>query len=115
MLDNAAGVALVQEKDAVCVTYPHPGKPMTVTAKLVLMCTPKHITSRIVMGLPYEQKAAMRRIRYAPYPVVNIIFDKPVYNRGYDNWCPGNTFTDFIVAYWTVQKHRVYKKKHNIL
>jgi len=42
----------------------------------------------------------MRRTRYAPYPVVNVIFDKPVYNRGYDTWCPGNTFTDFIVADW---------------
>ena len=115
MLDNAAVVAVVQEKDSVCVTYLHAGKPMTVTAKLVLMCTPKHITSRIVMGLPYEQKAAMRRIRYAPYPVVNIIFDKPVYNRGYDNWCPGNTFTDFIVADWTVQKNQGYKQQHNIL
>ena len=69
------------------------------------MCTPKHITSRLVMGLPYDQKTAMRRTRYAPYPVVNAIFDKPVYNRGYDTWCPGNSFTDFIVADWTDPQH----------
>jgi spermidine dehydrogenase len=115
MLDNAAVVAAVQAKDAVRVTYLHDGKLITVSAKAVLMCTPKHITSRIVMGLPSEQKAAMRRYRYAPYPVVNIVFDKPVYNRGYDNWCPGNTFTDFIVADWTIQKNPGYKQKYNIL
>ena len=57
----------------------------------------------------------MRHIRYAPYPVVNVIFDKPVYNRGYDTWCPGNTFTDFIVADWTVRNQPGYKQKHNIL
>ncbi len=79
------------------------------------MCTPKHITSRIVMGLPSEQQTAMRRYRYAPYPVVNVIFDKPVYNRGYDNWCPGKTFTDFIVADWTIQKNPGYRQKYNIL
>ena len=115
MLGDVAVVAVVQDKDAVRVTYLHEGKLITVAAKVVLMCTPKHIASRIVMGLPYEQKAAMRRYRYAPYPVVNVIFDKPVYNRGYDNWCPGNTFTDFIVADWTVRNNPGYKQKHNIL
>ena len=115
LLDDVAVVAVVQEKDSVRVTYLHEGKLITVAAKAVLMCTPKHIASRIVMGLPYEQKTAMRRFRYAPYPVVNVIFDKPVYNRGYDSWCPGNTFTDFIVADWTVQKNPGYKQKHNIL
>jgi monoamine oxidase len=115
MLDNAAVVAAVQDKDAVRITYHHEGKLTTVSAKAVLMCTPKHITSRVVMGLPSEQKTAMRQYRYAPYPVVNVIFDRPVYNRGYDNWCPGSAFTDFIVADWTIQKNPGYKQKHNIL
>ncbi len=57
----------------------------------------------------------MQRMRYAPYPVVNLIFDKPVYNRGYDTWCPGNAFTDFIVADWTVRNTPGYHQKHNIL
>jgi hypothetical protein len=57
----------------------------------------------------------MRRTRYAPYPVVNVIFDKPVYNRGYDTWCPGNSFTDFIVADWTIRNNPGYHQKHNIL
>src|SRR5260370_6350613 len=115
MLDNAAVVAAVQDKDAVRVTYLHEGKLIAVSAKAVLMCTPNHITSPVVMTLPYEQKAAMRRHRYAPYPVVNVVFDKPVYNRGYDNWCPGSTFTDFTIADWTIQKNPGYQQKHNIL
>jgi hypothetical protein len=115
MLGNVTVVAVVQDKDGVRVTYIHEGKLTTVAAKIALICTPKHITSRIVLGLPYEQKAAMRRFRYAPYPVVNVMFDKPVYNRGYDNWCPGNSFTDFIVADWTVRNTPGYKQKFNIL
>ena len=115
MLDDATVVAVVQDKDGVRVTYYREGKLITVSAKAVLMCTPKHITSRIVIGLPSDQKSAMRRFRYTPYPVINAIFDKPVYNRGYDNWCPGNSFTDFIVADWTVRNNPGYKQKHNIL
>jgi monoamine oxidase len=115
MLGDATVVAVVPDKDSVRVTYFHDAKLTTVSAKTVLMCTPKHITSRLVMGLPADQKTAMHRTRYAPYPVVNLIFDKPVYNRGYDNWCPGNTFTDFIVADWTVRNTPGYKQKNNIL
>ena len=57
----------------------------------------------------------MRRMRYAPFPMINMIFDKPVYRRGYDNWCPGNSFTDFIVADWTVRNNPGYHPKYNIL
>jgi hypothetical protein len=44
-----------------------------------------------------------------------MIFDKPIYNRAYDTWCPGNTFTDFIVADWVLQKQPGYVQKNNIL
>ncbi len=115
LLGGATVVAVVQEKDGARVTCFHGGELFTVAAKAVLMCAPKFIASRIVMGLPYDQKTAMRHIHYAPYPVVNVIFNKPVYNRGYDTWCPGNSFTDFIVADWTVRNEPGYKQKHNVL
>jgi monoamine oxidase len=115
MLGEATVVAVVPDKDGVRVTYFHAGQLITVSARAVIMCTAKYITSRLVTGLPDEQKTAMHRTRYAPYPVVNVIFDKPVYNRGYDTWCPGNSFTDFIVADWTVRNNPGYHQKNNIL
>ena len=54
-------------------------------------------------GPARETKRCHAQIRYIPYPVVNLIFDKPVFNQWYDTWCPGNTFTDFIVADWVVR------------
>jgi hypothetical protein len=57
----------------------------------------------------------MRRMRYAPVPLINMIFDKRIYDRGYDNWCPGNSFTDFIVADWTIRNQPGYKPKYEIL
>ena len=44
-----------------------------------------------------------------------MIFDKPIYNRAYDTWCPGNSFTDFIVADWVLHKQPGYLQKNNIL
>ena len=115
MLTGATIVAVVPEKEEVQVTYMRGGELKTVAAKAVIMATPKFITRRIVEGLPEKQSDAMKQIRYIPYPVVNLIFDKPVFNHGYDTWCPGNTFTDVVVADWVVQKQPGYRQKFNIL
>jgi monoamine oxidase len=115
MLGDATVAAIVPGKDSVHVTYVQNGKPTTVSAKAVLLCAPKYIAARLVSGIPSEQSNAMRRIRYIPYAVINMIFDKPVYNRAYDTWCPGRAFTDFVVADWTVRNNPGYRQKHNIL
>jgi len=115
MLAGATIVAVVPGKAEVHVTYILGSELKTVSAKTVIMATPKFITRRIVDGLPEKQSDAMNHIRYIPYPVVNLIFDKPVFNHGYDTWCPGNTFTDFIVADWVIQKQPGYRQKFNII
>ncbi|MGA7217502.1 MAG: FAD-dependent oxidoreductase [Candidatus Sulfotelmatobacter sp.] len=115
MHTGATIVAVSSGKEDAQVTYMAGGELKTVSAKAVIMATPKFITRRIVQGLPGKQSEAMHKIRYIPYPVVNLIFDKPVFNHGYDTWCPGNAFTDFIVADWVIQKQAGYKQKFNIL
>jgi len=115
MLSDATVVAVTQDANGVRATYIQGEKAVTVTAKVAIMCTPKYITARMIPGLPNAQKQAMRRMRYAPYPIINMMFDKPVYRRGYDNWCPGKSFTDFIVADWTIRNNPGYQPKYNIL
>jgi len=115
MQAGATIVAVVPGKEEVLVTYMSGGDLKTVSAKAVIMATPKFITRRLVEGIPDKQSEAMQQIRYAPYCVVNLIFDKPVFNKGYDTWCPGNTFTDLVVADWVIRKRSGYKQKYNIL
>jgi monoamine oxidase len=115
MIADATIVSVSPQKSEVHVTYMAAGKLQTVAAKCVVMATPKFITSRLVSGLPDAQREAMLSFRYCPYPVINMIFDKPVYNRAYDTWCPGNAFSDFIVADWVLQKQPGYVQKNNIL
>jgi oxygen-dependent protoporphyrinogen oxidase len=115
LIAGAPVVAVEQLKNEARVTYLHLNKPKTVAAKAVIMATPKFITWRLVASLPTDQRNAMKQLRYIPYPVVNLIFDKPVFNRGYDTWCPGNAFTDFVVGDWVVRNKPGYRPKHNIL
>jgi hypothetical protein len=115
MLLNAATIAVVPQKHAVNVTFLQRGEPRTVAAQGVIMATPKFISARLVEGMPAKQKEAVAKIEYVPYPVVNLVYDGPVFNLGYDTWCPGSTFTDFIVADWVVRNQQGYKQKYNIL
>jgi protoporphyrinogen/coproporphyrinogen III oxidase len=115
MQTGAQIVAVVSDKNEVQVTYMQGAELKTVAAKAVIMATPKFITRRIVDRLPGRQSEAMHQIRYIPYAVVNLIFDKPVFNKGYDTWCPGNTFTDITVADWVIRNQPGYKQKYNIL
>jgi protoporphyrinogen oxidase len=115
MQAGATTVAVVPDKNEVQVTCMQGAELKTVAAKTVIMATPKFITRRIVQGLPERQSDAMHQVRYIPYVVVNLIFDKPVFNKSYDTWCPGNTFTDFIVADWTIRNQPGYQQKYNIL
>jgi len=115
MQAGATTVAVIPDNKEVQVTYMQGAELKTVAAKAVIMATPKFITRRIVQGLPDKQSDAMHQIRYIPYAVVNLIFDKPVFNKSYDTWCPGNTFTDFIVADWVIRNQPGYQQKYNIL
>ncbi len=115
MQTGATTVAVIPAGREVQVTYMQGGELKTVAAKAVIMATPKFITQRIVQGLPETQSDAMQQIRYIPYCVVNLIFDTQVFGKGYDTWCPGNTFTDFIVADWVLRNRADYRPKYNIL
>ena len=115
MIADATIVSVTQHKSEVHVAYSLANELHTVAARYVVMATPKFITARLVAGLPDVQREAMLAYRYCPYPVINMIFDKPIYNRAYDTWCPGNAFSDFIVADWVLQKQRGYVQKNNVL
>lgn len=115
MVSGATIVSVENTKTEAHVTYVQNGELKTAAAKAVIMATPKFITRRLVQGLPEKQSEAMKKIRYIPYVVVNLIYDKPVFNSGYDTWCPGNRFTDVIVADWVIKKQAGYQQKYNIL
>ncbi|HTS13436.1 MAG TPA: FAD-dependent oxidoreductase [Candidatus Limnocylindrales bacterium] len=115
MQAGATTVGVEPAKDEVRVTFMQNGQLRTVAAKFVVMATPKFITARLVSDLREDQYDAMTSIRYCPYPVINMIFDRPVYKKAYDTWCPGLSFTDIVVADWVSLKQPQYRQKNNIL
>jgi monoamine oxidase len=115
MYAGATAVAVVPDRGRVIVTYVRDGEVKSLQAKAAIIAIPKFIARRVVTGLPAAQRQAMARTPYAPYAVVNLIFEGPVFNRGYDTWCPGNAFTDFVVADWVIRNRPGYRQRNNIL
>ncbi len=101
VLFNSTVYKVKRKSGKVLISFMHHGQATTVTAKSVVMATPKYITKYLVESLPDDQLNAMGKMRYAPYMVFNLCFDKVVYNQAYDNWVIGaKNFTDFIPADW---------------
>ena len=115
LMHDATIVSVEPQQTEVRVTFVHGTELRTIAAKFVVMATPKHITVRIVSGLSDDQTDAMRSFRFCPYAVINMIFDRSIYNRAYDTWCPGTAFADVVVADWVAQKQPGYQQKKNIL
>lgn len=100
-ITGAAVFAVRREGKGALVSFMKDGRPETVSAKAVVMAIPKFMARHVVAGIPEDQKKAMAAMRYAPYLVYNLCFDKVVWNLNYDNWAVGaRHFTDFIPADW---------------
>lgn len=101
LLVNAYAYKVKPAGDRVLVSFFQDGKPRTVSARAVVMALPKFIAKYMIEGLPEDQLSAMSALRYAPFPVFNLCFDRVVWNKGYDNWPIGaKHFSDFIPADW---------------
>ncbi|MBI4425180.1 MAG: FAD-dependent oxidoreductase [Elusimicrobia bacterium] len=96
---GAAAYSVERKGKKAVVRYVQGGEAHAVEAKAVVMATPKFITWRLVQGLPEKQRKAMAAMRYAPFMVYNLCFDRVVYNQAYENFVVGaKHFTDFVPA-----------------
>lgn len=91
------------------VRYVQDGQAKAVLAKKAVVTTPTNITAKIVTDLPEEQKNALKSFEHANYLVHNFFTPHLVFDKGYDTWCEGMSFTDVIVGRW--QEAAIAKEK----
>jgi oxygen-dependent protoporphyrinogen oxidase len=99
LLTGASAYRVRRDGKRVLVMFRRDGQDICVSAKAVIMAAPKFITRLLVEDLPPKQMEATGLMRYAPYLVHNLCFDRVVYNQAYDNFVVGaKSFTDFVPA-----------------
>jgi protoporphyrinogen oxidase len=97
-----ATVLQIEPKGAkVRVSYSDGHEIRTVAAKAVIVACPKFIGKKLIRGLDGEHYDAMNAMRYQPYIVANVCFNRVVYNGSYDTNVPyPSPVVDFNVADW---------------
>ncbi len=109
------GLPYRTEGKTAVVRYRKDGEPAAVRARTVIVATPKFYASHVIPGLPDDQRAAMRAIRYAPFPVFNVCLKSVGPEPAYDNWFLDTPFTDFIPADWILHAGKGPKVRKTVL
>lgn len=115
LVTSAAVYRIETEGKTAIVRYRKDGEPAAVRARTVIVATPKFYASHIIPGLPDDQRAAMRAIRYAPFPVFNVCLKSVGPEPAYDNWFLDTPFTDFIPADWILHAGKGPKARKTVL
>ena len=84
------------------VTYLQAGILHTIRCKTCICGGQKHIAAYGVEGIPDEQKDAIRRMRYNDICVMNMCFDRRIYDGALITWMNKAPINNILSADWVV-------------
>lgn len=84
------------------VTYLQAGKLHTIRCKACIWGGPKHLAAYVIHGMPEEQKAAIRKMRYNDISVMNMCFDRRIYDGALITWMNQAPINNILSADWVI-------------
>ena len=95
-------VANTRDGRNVDVTYLQAGILHTIRCKTCIWGGQKHIARYVVEGMPEEQKEAIGKMRYNDISVMNMCFDRRIYDGAFMTWMNKAPINNFLSADWIV-------------
>jgi monoamine oxidase len=97
-------VSVVNTADGrnVDVTYLQAGMLHTVRCKVCIWGGQKHIARYVVQGMPTEQKEAISKMRYNDISVMNMCFDRRIYDGALITWMNNAPINNILSADWVI-------------
>ncbi len=95
-------VSVTNTKDGkyVDVTYLQANRPHTIRCKTCIWGGQKHIARYVVQGMPEEQKAAIGKMSYNDISVMNLCYDRRIYDDALITWMNGGPINNILSADW---------------
>lgn len=84
------------------VTYMQAGIAHTVRCKTCIWGGQKHIAAYVVQGMPDEQKEAIAKMRYNDICVMNMCFDRRIYDGALITWMNDAPINNILSADWVL-------------
>lgn len=97
-------VANTEDGKHVDVTYLHANELRTIRCKACIWGAQKHIAKHAIEGMPEQQKAAISKMVYNDISVLNLCYNKTIYNNAYYTWLDNAPVNNILPADW-VLKH----------
>jgi hypothetical protein len=95
-------VANTQDGRNVDVTYLQAGVLHTIRCKACIWGGQKHIARYVVQGMPAEQKEAIGKMRYNDISVMNMCFDRRIYDDALITWMNEAPINNILSADWVI-------------
>ncbi len=84
------------------VTYLQAGILHTIRCKACIWGGQKHIARYVVQGMPAEQKEAIGKMRYNDISVMNMCFDRRIYDGALITWMNEAPINNILSADWVI-------------
>jgi hypothetical protein len=95
-------VANTSDGKHVDVTYLQAGILHTIRCKTCIWGGQKHIARYVVQGMPEEQKDAIGKMRYDDISVMNMCFDRRIYDGALITWMNKAPINNILSADWVI-------------
>ena len=84
------------------VTYLQANKLHTIRCKTCIWGGPKHIAAYVVTDMPEEQKAAIGNMSYNDISVMNLCYDRRIYDGAFITWMNEAPINNILSADWVL-------------
>jgi len=84
------------------VSYLQANKLHTIRCKTCIWAGQKHIASYVVKDMPEEQKAAIGKMSYNDISVMNLCFDRRIYDGALITWMNDAPINNILSADWVI-------------
>jgi monoamine oxidase len=97
-------VSVVNTADGkhVDVTYLQAGKLFTIRCKTCIWGGQKHIAAYVVKDMPEEQKSAIGKMSYNDISVMNMCYDRRIYDGALISWMNNAPINNILSADWVI-------------
>lgn len=103
------------DRKFVDVTYLQGGRLHTIRCRTCIWGAHKHVARYAIPEMPQEQKEAIGKIDYLDISMINLCYDRTIYNKDFITWLDNAPIQNFMPADWVLNRDRPRKNKPQIL
>ena len=97
------------------VTYLQDNKLQTIRCRACIWGAHNHVARYVIPDMPAEQNDAFSKIEYLDISMINLCFNRTIYNKDYITWLDNAPIQNFMPADWVLNRGKTREDTPQIL